>query len=175
MGDLNSICGGLDTLSVDILEASSAKPVKISREHAQRSLSNYAQTLNLSPPQQMQLRSQEIAFRIRRIYIDAPDLKPIVYGCGWVQRRRMSGVLKLVSLPLGSMSPNHRCYEITKAEDGGWEAIMKARKSKNVLFESLGKNAKNWLDGRGFKNAEDINELVTIVYGFLGKLMHILY
>lgn len=52
----------------------------------------------------MQLQSQEITFRteelngiMQRIYIDAPELETVVHGYGWVQRKSMSGALKLAS------------------------------------------------------------------------------
>lgn len=92
-------------LSVDLLDASSVKVVIVSGRHAQRFIWDYAESLDLSQLQQMQLRSQEINFRIeerngimRRIYIDAPELETVVHGYGWVQRQRMSSVLTVSSL-----------------------------------------------------------------------------
>lgn len=130
----------------------------------------------------MQLQSQEITFRIeerngimRRIYIDAPELETVVHGYGWVQRKSMSGALKLASHFLGSISFIRRFYEIAKAKDGVFEAIMKARKGDNVSLDSLSEAAGDWLGRRGFKTIEDINELVTIGGGSLGQPLHTLY
>lgn len=112
---------------------------------------------------------------MRRIYIDAPELETVVHGYGWVQRKSMSGALKLASLFLGSMSFVHRFYEIAKAKDGVFEAMMKARKGENVSLDSLSEAARDWLGRRGFKTTEDINEPVTIGGGSLGQPLHTLY
>lgn len=73
------------------------------------------------------------------------------------------------------MSFIHRFFEIVKAKDGVFEAIMKARKGENVSLDSLSDATKDWLGRRGFKPTEDINELVTIGGGPLGQSLHILY
>lgn len=94
LGQSSSICVNLDTLSVDMLDANSAKVIIVSGKHAQRFISDNAESRSLSQPQQMQLQSQEITFCteerngiMRRIYIDAPELETVVHGYGWVQRR----------------------------------------------------------------------------------------
>ncbi|KAF6241697.1 hypothetical protein HO173_000408 [Letharia columbiana] len=165
-----------------MLNASSAKVVIVSGKHAQRFISDYAESLNLSQPQQMQLQSQEITFRteelngiMRRIYMNALELETVVQGYGWVQRKSMSGALKLASLFLGSMSFIHRFYGIAKAKDGVFEAIMKARKGEFFSLDSLSEAARDWLGRRGFKTTEDINDLVTIGGGTLGQPLHTLY
>lgn len=53
VGQSSSICDDLDALSVDMLDASSANVVIVSGKHAQRFISDYAESLNLSQPQLM--------------------------------------------------------------------------------------------------------------------------
>ena len=112
-GNFRSLCSDLDDLTKRLLAGSSAQVIIVCGEFTQRLIEDDSERLEISGPYQMIISHQEISVsfhadkqQLRRIYIYAPELLDVLYGDGWVRRRRMSLCLKLAAIRGSSDTPS---------------------------------------------------------------------
>ena len=108
------------------------------------------------------------------IYIHAPELFDVLYGNGWVRRRKMSLCLKLAAMLLKAENLNYRFYEIANARAAVFNAIIRERRGGTVTPASVEEIAKDWLCRQGFESSQDLTELADINSGLLCKSLHML-
>ena len=180
-GNFRSLCSDLDDLMMKMLAASSAKVIVVCGKYTQQLIQNNAKRLEILGPYQMRLSHQEVSIsfdadkdQLRRIYIHAPELFDVLYGDGWVRRRKMSLCLKLAAMLLKAENLNHRFYEIANARAAVFSAIIRERRGGTVTPASIEENARDWLCRQGFESSQDVTEFADINSGLLCKSLHML-
>ncbi len=180
-GNFRSLCNDLDDLTMRMLAASSAKVIVVCGEYTQQLIQNNAKRLETFEPYQMRLSHQEVSIsfdvhkdQLRRIYIHAPELFDVLYGDGWVRRRKMSICLKLAAMLLETENLNHRFYETANARAAVFDAIIRERGGGTITPASIEGTAKDWLCRQGFESSQDLTELADINSGMLGRSLHML-
>ena len=174
----------LNTLSEEILIKSSATVVLQCGSYSQQFLSNASQKMHVSKPLRVQLQDEIITIRlerqmddqkIRRIYIDAPELYTVLYGCSFVRKKRMSAVLKLVSILRDSKLANHQFYKISSVKTEIFGIIVRKKNGDTIPFNSYSEDVADWFRRRGFESPDDMRALERASKGCLGAALQTMY
>ena len=165
--------------SLSLIRASSARFILISDEIEQRYLFNEAQ--GLSPPIEIMLRGYNVVFRlmldgaqIQRVFVVIPDPRKFANGGDWRSRQKFTEIMRLATILTKMSAINYNFFENHHAHDCIFRALVEERTSGIPLeIEQLDSEIRQWLDRKGFRTNEDIDELAKLV-GSLAEGLFIL-
>ncbi|KAL8947459.1 MAG: hypothetical protein Q9222_006263 [Ikaeria aurantiellina] len=182
--EILSICSKLSDVSIRLVNASAVRVVIASGDDAQEFISRFATELKVTHTCEFTAADISIGFRVRidggqitQVILNAPDLQAVASQrrVGINVERQLSCIFRLASVIAGMTYINCRFYESGHTRGEVWQCIAMAKRGIAVNLNSLSSRVRAYLTSRGFREDEDVHELVQASGQSLGIAIHILY
>jgi len=166
-GSIDEI-GAFEDFSLSLIAASSARFVLVSEGIAQRyifdqSLESSASTLITLHGYDISIRLMLDGARVQRVFVLIPNPEKLTGVNNWKATKKFSQIIRMATYLTGVKSINHNYFENNRSYGLILRMVVAERDGgEPVTPSTLDEGLRQWLSRKGFRNDDDLNELLEL-------------